>query len=68
MNDLVTHPLPETEVSESFALDQTIEDLIGKIVAGTVTDTDLAQYHNMLARRSRSMRPNYRAFRVAFGR
>lgn len=52
MTELMSHNV----VSEHYQLDQKVEDLLGKLLAGTMTPSDRALYNNLNAQRSGLMR------------
>jgi len=56
MMELMQQPVS----SEQFTLDQRVEDLLGKLLAGTMTASDRAMYENLVAKRSGMMRMQLR--------
>ncbi|KKC24454.1 hypothetical protein [Sphingomonas sp. SRS2] len=42
-----------------YSRDRKVEDLIGKIVDGTISDTERSAYDTMVANKSRVMRPSF---------
>ena len=56
MMDLMQQPVS----SEQFTLDQRVESLLGKLLAGTITAAERSQYENLVAKRSGMMRLHLR--------
>jgi hypothetical protein len=52
----MTEIMSRNVVSEHYKLDQRVEDLLGKLLAGTMTASDRALYNNLNAQRSGLMR------------
>jgi hypothetical protein len=44
--------------SGEFEIDLSIEDLVGKLISDSLTAQDEARFNQLLAQRSRMMRPN----------
>jgi hypothetical protein len=51
--------------STEFEIDQSVDDLIRKLVAGELSQQEEALYNQLLARRSRLMRVNVRRRAIA---
>jgi hypothetical protein len=51
-------PTLDSMSSAEAELDRVLEDIIAKMVAGTATPQDVAQYHELAARRAKLMRPS----------
>lgn len=43
--------------SVEFEIDMTVEDLLDKLIQGQITMNEVARYNQLLAQRSRMMRP-----------
>jgi hypothetical protein len=57
----MTNGVNEARTSQvEFNLDRDVEELIGRLVSGQMTPAERARYDDMVARRSRLMRANYR--------
>ena len=54
----MTELMSQHIASEQFALDQRVEDLLAKLLNGTMTESDHALYNNLNAKRSGMMRLN----------
>lgn len=50
------HSMVKETSSPEFEIDRTVEDLIGKLIAGTITPKEQAEYERLVAHRSRMMR------------
>lgn len=51
----------EPTTSQEFAIDTTVDALLGKLMSGNITAAEQSQYQQLLIQRSRLMRPSMMA-------